>query len=132
MYDVLLISYGANGRPSPLFSYFIYFLQDQMCVSVRVYVCVLGHARAHMFCIGVSWHRLVVCRACGRCSFRVHIYCADKFASKIHHLYPLFLFVNTIKGTVLRRTKLRNMLQSNEHVNYVRCPLAGPWGAIRA
>ena len=90
MYDVLLISYGANGRLSPLFSYFIYFSQDQMCVSVRVYMCVLGHARAYMFCIGVSWHTLVVCRACGS-SFRVHIYCADKFASKMHHLYPLTL-----------------------------------------
>jgi len=119
MYDVLLISYGANGRLSPLFSYFIYFSQDQMCVSVRVYMCVLGQARAFMLCIGVSWHTRVVCRA-------------DKFASKMHHLYPLFLFVNTIKGTVLRRTKLRNMLQSNEHVNYFRCPLAGPRGAIDA
>ena len=78
MYDVLLISYGANGRLSPLFSYFIYFSQDQMCVSVRVYMCVLGQARAFMFYIGVSWHTRVVCRA-------------DKFASKMHHLYPLTL-----------------------------------------
>ena len=83
MYDVLLISYGANGRLSLLFSYFIYFSQDQMCVSVRVYMCVLGQARAFMFCIEVSWHTRVVCRA-------------DKYTSKMHHLYPLFLFINTI------------------------------------
>ena len=131
MYDVLLISYGANGCLSTLFSYFIYLFQDQMCVSVRVYMCVRGHARAYMFCIwGVMAYIGRVQRM--RQVYFSCAYCADKFASKIHHLYPLFLFVNTIKGTVLRRTKLRNMLQSNEHVNYVRCPLAGPWGAIRA
>ena len=125
MYDILLISYGANGRLPPLFSYFIYFSQDQMCVSVRVYMCVLGQARAFMFCIGVSWHTRVVCRACGKCSFRVHIYCADKFASKMHHLYPLFLFVNTIKGTVLRRTKgeqTKIYIQSQHHA---RCSSGG-------
>ena len=37
---------------------------------VRVYVCVRGHARAYMFGSGVSWHTPVVCRECGRCSFR--------------------------------------------------------------
>ena len=42
-----------------------------MCVSVHVYMCVLGQARAFMFCIGVSWHTRIVCRACGKYSFRV-------------------------------------------------------------
>ena len=89
MYDVLLISYGANGCLSTLFSYFIYLFQDQMCVSVRVYMCVRGHARAYMFCIwGVMAYIGRVQRM--RQVYFSCAYCADKFASKMHHLYPLF------------------------------------------
>lgn len=73
-----------------------------MCVSVHVYMCVLGQARAFMFCHGI--HGLFAGHA--ESVVFVCIYCADKFASKMHHLYPLFLFVNTIKGTMLRRTKV--------------------------
>jgi len=92
MYDVLLISYGANGCLSTLFSYFIYFFQDQMCVSVRVYMCVRGHERAYMFCIwGVMAYIGRVQRM--RQVYFSCAYCADKFASKMHHLYSFFLYV---------------------------------------
>ena len=82
---------------------------------VRVYVCVRGHARAYMFGSGVSWHTPVVCRECGRCSFRVHIYCAGKSPSKMHHLYPLFLYLfymffpiqKELKVTAPRKVVLR-------------------------
>ena len=92
MYDVLLISYGANGCLSTLFSYFIYFFQDQMCVSMRVYMCVRGHERAYMFCIwGVMAYIGRVQRM--RQVYFACAYCAEKFASKMHHLYSLFLYL---------------------------------------
>jgi len=53
---ILLNSYCTNGCLSHPFLLFYLFFQDQMCASVRVYMCVRGHAQAFMSCSGVPWH----------------------------------------------------------------------------
>ena len=107
MYDVLLISYGANGCLSTLFSYFIYFFQDQMCVSVRVYMCVRGHERAYLFCI---WGVMAYIGECGRCIFRVHIVLTSslqKCTIYILFFYMFFSIQKELKVTAPRKVFLR-------------------------
>ena len=72
-----------------------------MCLGRHERLCfILGCHGIHGLFAGHAESAVFVC-----------IYCADKFAPKMHHLYPLFLFVNTIKGTNLQRYQSRSTAQ---------------------